>query len=339
LAWSPKGDEIWFTAAEAGRRQELRAVTLKGRQRLLLREPFSIRLLDAAKDGRVLVANIQSPARCFFRGEKDAVDRELSWLDSSKIQDLTRDGRFVVMTEDGDGAGASAQTYIRETTGALPMKVGPGYGSFSPDERFVVATLNNPSGIALYPVGPGQPRTVHVEGIGLEDVWGLLPDARTLVFTGNEPSRAIRIWITDLAGSKPRPISPEGVNVVRPLPVTPDGKYVLGVTGQRVGGRILAYPVAGGEPQPFIVLLEGELIARWGLDGQWFFAYRPDVIPIRIFRVNSKTGARTLVHEITPADRAGRIFGIWALTTPDGKAYAYTTQISRSELHLVEGLK
>lgn len=46
-----------------------------------------------------------------------------------------------------------------------------------------------------------------------------------------------------------------------------------------------------------------------------------------------------LVREITPADRAGRIMAFWALTTPDGKAFAYSTNIWQSELHLIEGLR
>ena len=51
LAWSPSGDEIWFTMAEPGKREALRAVTLSGRQRTLLTVPGSLRLLDTDRDG------------------------------------------------------------------------------------------------------------------------------------------------------------------------------------------------------------------------------------------------------------------------------------------------
>jgi hypothetical protein len=343
LAWSPKGDEIWFTAAKAGTRTELRGVTLRGRQRLVLRESVPIRLLDVAKDGRVLVAHEQRRSRCFFRGEKDTIDRELSWLDGSQIQSLSRDGALVVINEQGEGAGADLyQVYLRETTGAPPMKLGPGLGTgFSADERFVIGSVYDPPGIVLYPIGPGQPRTIPIAGLTLWEVWGLFPDGRTVVVTGNEPSHGVRIWLTDLAGSKPRPITPEGVNVVRPLPITPDGRSVLGVSGGLGvgGGRILAYPVAGGEPRPLKGLLDGEMIAGWCADGQSFFAFRPNEIPMKMHRVDGKTGERKLVREIMPTDRAGRLIAFWSYATPDGKDYAYSTNIFLSELHLIEGLK
>jgi len=342
LAWSPKGDEIWFTAGP-GLRKELRAVTLGGRQRLVLSQAVSIRLLDVAKDGRVLVAHEQQRSRCFFRGEKDSVDRELSWLDGSLIQSLSRDGRLVILNEQGEGVGANqAQVYLRETSGVPPMKLGPGVGTeFSPDERFVVAQTVNPPDIVLYPVGPGQPQTIHVEGVSLWEIWGLLPDGRTAVFNGNEPPHGERIWLMDLAGSKPRPITPEGVGTLRPLPITPDGKFVLGVSGGMgiVGGRILAYPVAGGEPRPFKGLLDGEMIAGWCLDGQSFFAFGVNKVPMKMHRVDGKTGERKLVREIVPMDRAGRMVAFYAFTTPDGKDYAYTINIRLSELHLIEGVR
>jgi Tol biopolymer transport system component len=342
LAWSPKGDEIWFTAG-AGLRHELRAVTLGGGQRLVLSQAVSIRLLDVAKDGRVLFAHDQPRSRCFFRGENDSIDRELSWLDRSQIQSLSRDGRFVILNEVGEGAGVDlAQVYLRETNGAAPMKLGPGIGTaFSPDERFVVAQTYDPPAIVLYPIGPGQPRTIRVEGVSLQEQWGLLPDGRTVAFTGNEPPHGVRIWLTELSGSKPRPITPEGVNVLRPIPIMPDGKFVLGVSGGLglVSGRILAYPVAGGEPRPFRGLLEGEGIAGWCPDGQTFFAFDVNRIPMNIYRVDGKTGERKLVREIVPMDRAGRLLAFWAFMTPDGKDYAYSTNIGLSELHLIEGLR
>jgi hypothetical protein len=62
-------------------------------------------------------------------------------------------------------------------------------------------------------------------------------------------------------------------------------------------------------------------------------------LPIRIYKVDDKTGARALAHEITPADRAGRLFGLFAFVTPDGTACAYSTVFWQSELYMIEGLK
>ena len=47
LAWSPRGDEVWFTAAEARANRALRAVDLKGKERLVAESPGSLTLWDA----------------------------------------------------------------------------------------------------------------------------------------------------------------------------------------------------------------------------------------------------------------------------------------------------
>src|SRR5271165_2952836 len=56
LAWSPKGDEVWFTATPAGADRALFAVTTSGKLRVLLRIPGGLTLHDIASDGRVLLS-------------------------------------------------------------------------------------------------------------------------------------------------------------------------------------------------------------------------------------------------------------------------------------------
>ena len=228
LAWSPDGKEIWFTAAGygAGPRRDLRAVTMGGRERVLFSESGSLRLLDVARDGRVLVAREDSRSRAFFHGAGHTADRELSWLDHSQADDLSRDGRMAVINELGEGGGVDGQVYLRDTAGKPPTYLGPGGGFFSTNETFVVALTVEPQTIVLYPVEPGQPQqTVRAEGIDLAGVWGLLPDDRTLVLSGSEssggsgPPHAQRIWLMDRNGSTLRAISPEGVWPIRPRPL------------------------------------------------------------------------------------------------------------------------
>jgi eukaryotic-like serine/threonine-protein kinase len=55
LAWSPKGDEIWFTGTHEGVGRALYAVDLSGKERLLARVPGTLTILDTARDGRVLL--------------------------------------------------------------------------------------------------------------------------------------------------------------------------------------------------------------------------------------------------------------------------------------------
>ena len=52
LAWNPKGDEVWFTASKSGIDRTLLAVTLGGKERMVLRLPGALMLLDMGKDDR-----------------------------------------------------------------------------------------------------------------------------------------------------------------------------------------------------------------------------------------------------------------------------------------------
>jgi hypothetical protein len=295
----------------------------------------------AVAERRDSIRRLTDPFAGSARGLAWSPTGDVSWLDYSLIQGLSPDGRRVILNEAGEGAGNDIMlTYVRHTDGSPPMKLGRGSGaSFSPDQRFVVA-IDFPPAIVLYPIGPGQSKTVRLDGFEWADFPFLLPDGLTLVFNGNEPSRGKRIWVTDLTGSKPTPISPEGVDVLSPLPVTPDGRLVLGVSlGAVAGRRVLAYQVQGGAPLAFPGLLDGEEIAGWGADRESYFAYRPNTLPLTFHRVDRRTGQRQKVREITPQDHAGRVLVFYGFTTPDGRDCAYTMNRWLSELHLIDGVR
>ncbi len=90
LAWSPDGKEIWFTASKSGTDRTLYAITLAGKQRMVLRLPGALMLLDIAKDGRVLL--MRASWRRELRGviSGDEKERDLSWLDYSYPAGLVR---------------------------------------------------------------------------------------------------------------------------------------------------------------------------------------------------------------------------------------------------------
>ena len=56
LAWSPSGEEIWFTASKGGAARGLYAVSPSGHLRPLAKMPASLRLLDISKAGKALLA-------------------------------------------------------------------------------------------------------------------------------------------------------------------------------------------------------------------------------------------------------------------------------------------
>lgn len=332
LAWAPKGDEIWFTAAKIGDRLELRAVTLAGRERTVFRESGAVVLHDISRDGRVLLANQETRTKAMFRGPSDAQERELSCLDWSLVNGISPDGKFIVISESGEGAGAEQQVYLRETSGAPAVFLGPAgnNATLSPDGQTVVTIAPDLHDILIYPVGPGQSKRVQIPGSVLSGA-ALFPDGKRLWFTGSEAGHGRRGYITDLSGAKPQALTPEGQGGT----LSPDGNYVLSTTS---GGKARLYPTAGGEPRD-VAIGADERAAGWSRDGQEVFVFSRSGIPAKVYRVNWRTGHRELMREIGPADRAG-IDGVDSVQfTPDGRTYTYSCIQNLSDLHLVEGLK
>ena len=105
LAWSPNGEEIWFTATHEGLGRALYAVDLSGKERLLARVPGTLTLLDIARDGRVLLkrdANRQE-IKAYIDGASQP--RELSWFDFSLPSDLSRGREDSIIRRGGRSGG------------------------------------------------------------------------------------------------------------------------------------------------------------------------------------------------------------------------------------------
>ena len=334
LAWTPRGNEIWFTAAKTGAVNVLRGVTLDKKERLIYSQSSSLVLRDISKDGRVLASSFDQRMKLVFRGEKDNADRELSWLDWSLLSGLSRDGKFVAFFETGEGAGDLELAFLRETNGSPAVSLGSGaWPYFSPDGKFIVTSESSRSQVTIYPVGPGQPQRVPISGFTLNRA-GLLAGGKSIWFYGNAPSHANRYYVAGLDGNSPKPVTPEGLRDLRPGLVV-DGKYFAG----SAEGKTWLYPVSGGAPIEVTGMKPEEWIAGWTDDGGALYAYSRNEVPAKIYRVDIKNGKRDVVREIAPSDRAGIGSGVsYLLVTPNGKNYAYSIAQDLSELHWVEGL-
>ena len=336
LAWGPRGDEIWFTAEQRGTGQvDLRATTLEGRERVVFSQATALLLHDVSADGRALVSTVGFRSRVFFRGPGDVEERELSSSSWSVAMDLSPDGRKVVLA-DSDEFGNSLS--VRDTDGSAAMQLGPGWSArLSSDARSVVAMVPGEPALVVYPLGPGETKSVRVPGLASLTGGRLLRDGRTLVVPGAEMGRKGRMWVTDLLGTKPRAVTPEGIQGQ----LTPDERHVLATAE----GRRLLYPLDGGVPLPFEAkgLGANEAILAWAPDRQSVFVRSPsgEPFPCRIYRVDLRTGRREEVLRFTPADQAGLMVGTVfpVRVTADGRGYAYSAPQKLTELHLIGGLR
>ena len=139
LGWSPDGSEVWYAAPEpgmAGETASLQAVSLSGKRRLLLRIPGTFEFHDVARDGRVLFGRLNLRRRIAVLAPGERNERDLTWLDSSNVRDLSPDGRTVLIRESSEGGGPNQSIYIRGTDGSPATLIGEGIGhALSPDGR------------------------------------------------------------------------------------------------------------------------------------------------------------------------------------------------------------
>ena len=100
LAWSAKGDEIWFTATATGTsNRKLMAVTLSGKMRTVLNIPGGLNLQDIASDGRVLLTIDRERLAMEWSAGQNQVTQDITWYDWSVVRDVSRDGQWVLFEE------------------------------------------------------------------------------------------------------------------------------------------------------------------------------------------------------------------------------------------------
>ncbi|HEX8814466.1 MAG TPA: WD40 repeat domain-containing serine/threonine protein kinase [Terriglobales bacterium] len=335
VAWSPSGDEIWFTATRTGGDRSLYAANLSGTVRLLARVPGELTLLDVGRDGSVLLTRGNDRAGIIGLGSGAAKEKDLSWLDWSVPGELSPDGSTMLFSEAGEGGGPKYAVYLRKTDGSPAIRLGEGTATaLSPDGKWALARLNvSPAPLLLLPTGVGDSK--HIFQDSINHLWARwLPDGKTIVFSGNESGHGFRFYVdTAEGGGKPRAISPEGVNPN--VLVSPKGDFVASIGPD---GKPYLYPIAGGDPVAVHGMQPDEIPTGWSADGK-LYAYRFGEIPAKVFTLNPSTGERKPWKELTPSDAAGidTIRGVEI--TPDGRSYLYGYIRTLSDLYVVEGLK
>jgi eukaryotic-like serine/threonine-protein kinase len=344
LAWSPSGDEVWFTASELGVDHYLSAVNLSAKERLVTRIPGTLVVFDIWRDGRVLLARAGRRREIMARYGSDAKERDLSWLDYSYPADLASDGKTVLFDEEGVGGGVqfgnsqelTYAVYIRDTDGTPAIRLGEGgAAALSPDKKWVIAaTPNSPAQLRLLPTGAGETQQLTNDSINHQ--WARwLPDGKRFVFSGNEPERGVRLYVQDVTGGKPKPISPEGADAIA-FAVSPDGQTVAGIGPDQKG---YFYPMAGGNPKSINNMELGDIPIGWNSNGSSLYLYRTGEVPAKVYVLDIATGKRTLWKQVVPVDPTGVSTIGPIMITPDGKTYVYGFHRTLGDLYLVEGLK
>jgi Tol biopolymer transport system component len=344
VAWAPSGKEIWFTASKSGVDRTLYAITLDGKERMVLRLPGAVMIFDIFKDGRVLLMRASWRRELIGMTADDAKQHDLSWLDYTYPADISADGKTLLFDEEGGGGsldysksgGLSYAVYIRKTDGSPAVLLGEGGAvSLSPDGKSVIAqTQESPSQLRLLTTGAGEPKDLTKDTINHS--WARwFPDGKRILFSGNEPGKGVRLYVDDRASGKSQPITPEGVSGTA-FVISPDSQTVAGIGPDQKG---YLFPVAGGEPRVIPGLNPGEQPITFSSDGGSVYIYQPGELPAQVYRLDLRTGQRKLWKELMPSDPAGVETIGPILMTPDAKACVFGYHRMLADLYLVEGLK
>ncbi len=341
LAWSPSGQEVWFTAARQGALCGLHAVDLEGNLRTITTAPGRLILQDIAPDGRVLLVQELKRGEVYGRGPDAEAEISLSWRDFTTVADLSLDGRQVLLLESGEAGGPGYGVYLRGADGSPAVRLGSGRAlALSPDGAWALAmALDPPERLILLPTGAGEVRTLPLAPlVNLQEAdW--FPDSQRLILLANEPDGPPRLFERSLQwDTPPRAVTPEGV-AGRPQGLTPDGRYVGVVSFETDPPIPLLYPVEGGEPKSVPPIPPGAFPVGWNQDGTAFFVARDEGAARLINRVDVRTGEETPLHRIQPLDPAGAEKPGSILVSGDGSVYVYNLSRTLSTLFLVEGLQ
>jgi dipeptidyl aminopeptidase/acylaminoacyl peptidase len=341
LAWSPAGDEVWFTAGDAV--NQLRAVTRGGTVRDVWSVPAELTILDVAPDRRVLLTVNTTRTQAYWLGPGDTGERDISWMSWAKPRSVAADGRSVLFTRYDEGAGRDYEVGLRRLEASSAVRLGSGEAiQLSPDGTQALAIVfSRPRQLVVFPRGAGEPRSLTVDGFDYVGA-GWHPDGRRVVFIAERQGQPLSAYVQDAAGGAPTrlrtdlgPYDP-GIRGWGTLLVSPDGKWFTGSEG-----RPTLVPIEGNLTRVLPGLGVTDVPIGWTADGEGLFVSRLGSIDgsVQIARVDLASGAMVPWKEIVPRDVAGLQTRPQCLVTPDGRTIVYSTTRYLTDLYLVEGLR
>ena len=337
LAWSPSGDEVWFSANRMTRAQLVYAVTLAGKERLVLETAGWMRLQEISPDGRALLIATSPRSRIIGQTPGPRAERDLSWFDWSTAADLSADGKKLLFYEWGEGVAGTPIVYLRDTSGGDAVRLGEGRAlALSPDGKWALALQQGPPPrLVLLPTGPGEEKSLPSSGLNEYYSARWFPDGKRILLVAAGSDGKPRSYVQDLDGGGAKAITDETVQAVL---VSPDGKLFAAIDA---AGHYELRPVNGGEPRPIRGALSGDELVQWSADGRFLYVQGLDDSAVEFFRLNLVTGRRESWKRVEAADPVGLI-GIQPASvhiTPDGKSYVYSYWKTLTELYLADNLK
>ena len=206
VAWSPHGDEVWWSRSKdayIAESTEVHAVDIRGHDRRVATLGGDFFLHDVSRDGRVLFER-NDERYDVIASLPGQTEKSLEWLDQSVPVALSSDNRTLLFTDRGDAAGTITAVYIRGTDGSPAVRLGEGVAkALSPDGRWALAGRGAASDrLVLLPVGVGQESILPTGSLVFNrfaDWAAFHPDGKSVLFSAIEPTPCFPLLISPTA--------------------------------------------------------------------------------------------------------------------------------------------
>jgi serine/threonine protein kinase/Tol biopolymer transport system component len=332
LSWNPATGELWFAASPEGYTStDVWKISASGDQRLVHAMTGFVTLADISADGKKCLLITDEERTTMLVKEGDQPPKDRSWLDSTFVTDVSRDGRLLAFF-DGGSTRPMKGTWIRPIEGGDAVHVGEGtFARFSPDGKWVVALTpaqKGPPQLVLYPTGPGTRRQLTASG-----ATHFAPSfARAdLILFGRAEVDKQEVWSMKTDGSGLTRVASD-CNLPSANP-TQQSFLCIGGQGNR---QIFVYPMPAGAGRRLHELPAGERFryARWNASGEVIFA----ITNARRMLTIAPLDGRVVHDEVLPATPADSVLYTAALSE-DGSLRAYTVKSFNSSLYLATNLE
>jgi Tol biopolymer transport system component len=334
VAWSRDGREVWVTVPQNQRgATNLQAITLDGRQRLVMRLPSAWAVLqDVDPEGRALLTLERVRVIAMATVTGPAGERDVSWLDGTNLVDIAPDRREVLLGECASAGGPHCTTYVRDLDGAPAVRIGEGTPQrFSPDGRWILMVTE--TGHELVPTGTGERRILSAGNLQHPARTEFLPDGQRIIFTAGERGRGSRLFIQPVNGGPPQSVA--GTESITSFWPAPDNRSILIRQGD---GTLAVLSLAGGSPRPLPGTTPDDDVFAWRPDGTYLSA-RPGDVPLRVDVLDPATGRRVPWNTIAPGDLAGNTGAAIYPVIRDRHTYGFTFLSVLSDLYLMTGAR
>ena len=342
LAWSPAGDEIWFGASVGGNASTLSAVDRRGNLRTLLAAPGALELHDVARNGGILAAQVQATSQVFGGRVAGASERNLSWLEDSRVADLSSDGTLALLSvlSEREAGALRCLPALDGRLAAGPPRIGEGEGALA-RRKVGAGDSRRRARRAAHGGGRGEGARdgiLQAHRSSLAARWSPRPGRRD--GPGRlDPREAGRLRRRPRADGRGAARASRGGRGTTPgcfSSVSPDGRFVAAAMAS---GEIRILSLDGGAARALPGSGPNDLPVRWSADGRRLFVLDPSGLPARVYTVEVASGRRELWRELVPVDRVG-VAGVETIAlTPDATAYSYSYRQYRSDLYLLTGLR